>query len=41
VENMAQTIANTLNRPVEAYTVAISIAEVVNGTVTPVTYRPV
>ncbi|QJW55715.1 tRNA(Glu)-specific nuclease WapA [Serratia plymuthica] len=41
VENMAQTIANTLNRPVEAYTVAISIAEVVNGTVTPVTYQPV
>ncbi|EOR07620.1 RHS repeat-associated core domain-containing protein [Acinetobacter genomosp. 15BJ] len=41
VENMAQTIANTLGRNVEAYTIAISISEVINGTVTPVTFRPI
>lgn len=40
VENMAQTIANTLRRPVQAYTMAISINEVIGRQVTPITFYP-
>jgi RHS repeat-associated protein len=38
VDNMAQTIANSLNRSVEAYSVAISLTEVVQGKAIPTTY---